>query len=175
MGSHRSTSRFRSSRHIAILGVHLPTLSQQQPQGVQKVVSEAIFPSRPKAQNQGEAGASNCKGKPVCCPDVYASWCSGPVKKHRSNPLPAQQKLCRSRELRCFDVSDKGLYPAKSEATARKLGLSKFLCCQQNQTVSCTIIDPATAQRSGRNLSSHTTKQIKPYTKRFLTAAISRK
>ncbi|MCT0246195.1 MULTISPECIES: thioredoxin domain-containing protein [Synechococcaceae] len=150
---------------IAILGVGITTAFSN-PQGVQKFVSEAI--SHPaQAQTTGKL-AQQLQGKPVVV-DVYASWCSA-CKNIAPTLSQLKQKYAGAVNFVVLDVSDRAS-TAKSEATARKLGLSNFFAANKTQTGSLTIIDPAT----GKILAQHRNNPNKSAYTKVLDAAISRK
>jgi thiol-disulfide isomerase/thioredoxin len=85
--------------------------------------------------------AQELQGKPVVV-DIYASWC--PACK---NVAPTLAKLNTAYAGKAtfvvLDVSDKTT-TAKAEATAKKLGLEKFLAENKAATGTIAILDPAT-------------------------------
>jgi thiol-disulfide isomerase/thioredoxin len=85
--------------------------------------------------------AQELQGKPVVV-DIYASWC--PACK---NVAPTLAKLnteyAGKATFVVLDVSDKTT-TAKAEATAKKLGLEKFLAENKAATGTIAILDPAT-------------------------------
>jgi thiol-disulfide isomerase/thioredoxin len=85
--------------------------------------------------------APELQGKPVVV-DIYASWC--PACK---NVAPTLAKLnteyAGKATFVVLDVSDKTT-TAKAEATAKKLGLEKFLAENKAATGTIAILDPAT-------------------------------
>jgi len=144
---------------IAILGVGITTAFSN-PQGVQKFVSEAI--SHPaQAQTTGKL-AQQLQGKPVVV-DVYASWCSA-CKNIAPTLSQLKQKYAGAVNFVVLDVSDRAS-TAKSEATARKLGLSNFLLpTKPRQVPSPSLI--LQQARSWRNIATTQTNQP---TQKFLT------
>ncbi|NQV10244.1 MAG: redoxin domain-containing protein [Cyanobacteria bacterium] len=149
---------------IALLSVGVTT-ALSNPQGVQQAVSNAI--AHPAlAQSTGKL-ANQLQGKPVVV-DIYASWCSA-CKNIAPTISKLKQKYADKVVFVVLDVSDRAS-TSKSEATARKLGLSNFLAANKTQTGSLTIIDPAT----GKILAQHRNNpNISAYTK-VLDTAISR-
>jgi thiol-disulfide isomerase/thioredoxin len=107
--------------------------------------------TNPCASKTSSAGASSVggrlakelQGKPVVV-DVYASWC--PACKNIAPTLSQlRQQYAGKVNFVVLDVSDRSS-AAKAEATAKKLGLSKFLAANKTQTGSLTIVDPATGK-----------------------------
>ncbi|WP_271254793.1 TlpA family protein disulfide reductase [Pseudanabaena sp. Chao 1811] len=91
----------------------------------------------------GEPLAQKLQGKPVVV-DVYATWC--PACKNIAPTISDLKKEYEGKvEFVVLDVSDKST-TAAAEATAKELGLSKFLAENKTQTGSLTIIDPATGK-----------------------------
>jgi thiol-disulfide isomerase/thioredoxin len=92
--------------------------------------------------------AKELQGKPVVV-DIYASWC--PACK---NVAPTLAKLTSEYAGKAtfvvLDVSDKTT-TAQAEATAKKLGLEKFLADNKAATGTIAILDPAT----GKVLATH--------------------
>jgi len=87
--------------------------------------------------------AQKLQGKPVVV-DVYATWC--PACKNIAPTISDLKKEYEGKvEFVVLDVSDKST-TAAAEATAKELGLSKFLAENKTQTGSLTIIDPATGK-----------------------------
>jgi thiol-disulfide isomerase/thioredoxin len=89
----------------------------------------------------GGALAQQLQGKPVVV-DIYASWCPA-CKNIAPTVSQLKQQYAGKVNFVVLDVSDKSS-SAKAEATAKKLGLSKFFAANKTQTGSLTIIDPAT-------------------------------
>jgi thiol-disulfide isomerase/thioredoxin len=87
--------------------------------------------------------AAELQGKPVVV-DIYASWC--PACKNVA-PTLAQLKTAYAGKATfvVLDVSDQAT-TATAAATAKKLGLEKFLAAHKAQTGTIAILDPATAQ-----------------------------
>jgi thiol-disulfide isomerase/thioredoxin len=85
--------------------------------------------------------AQELQGKPVVV-DIYASWC--PACKNVA-PTLAQlnTEYAGKATFVVLDVSDKTT-TAKAEATAKKLGLEKFLAENKAATGTIAILDPAT-------------------------------
>ncbi len=107
-----------------------------------------VNPCAAKASSAGASSvggrlAKELQGKPVVV-DIYASWC--PACKNIA-PTVSQLKQQYSGKVSfvVLDVSDKSS-AAKAEATAKKLGLSKFFAANKTQTGSLTIVDPATGK-----------------------------
>lgn len=111
------------------------------------------------ASSIGAPLAQKLQGKPVVV-DIYASWC--PACK---NIAPTVSQLEKEYEGKVhfvvLDVSDKSTTET-AEATAKELGLSKFLAENKTQTGSLTIVDPATGNilaqhRNNANKTAYTT------------------
>ncbi len=103
-------------------------------------------PCAAKAVSASSIGAplsQKLQGKPVVV-DIYASWC--PACK---NIAPTVSQLEKEYEGKVhfvvLDISDKSTTET-AEATAKELGLSKFLAENRTQTGSLTIVDPATGK-----------------------------
>jgi len=95
------------------------------------------------AASVGGPLAKKLQGKPVVV-DIYASWC--PACKNIAPTLSQLKKDYAGKvEFVILDVSDKST-TAAAEATAKELGLSKFLSENKTQTGSITIVDPATGK-----------------------------
>jgi thiol-disulfide isomerase/thioredoxin len=124
--------------------------------------------SRASASSVGNPLAKELQGKPVVV-DVYASWC--PACKNIA-PTISQLKKQYSGKVSfiVLDVSDKSSV-AKAEATAKKLGLSKFFAANKTQTGSLTIVDPAT----GKILVQHRNNADKNAYTSVLDAALASK
>ncbi|HBC43200.1 MAG TPA: thioredoxin [Pseudanabaena sp.] len=102
-------------------------------------------PCAAKAASASVGGplAQKLQGKPVVV-DVYATWC--PACKNIAPTVSDLKKEYDGKvEFVVLDVSDKST-TAAAEATAKELGLSKFLAENKNQTGSLTIVDPATGK-----------------------------
>ncbi|GBO54689.1 hypothetical protein APA_2740 [Pseudanabaena sp. lw0831] len=85
--------------------------------------------------------AQKLQGKPVVI-DIYASWC--PACKNIAPTLSQlKEQYAGKVEFVVLDISDKSS-TSIAEATAKDLGLSKFLAENKTQTGSLTIVDPAT-------------------------------
>jgi thiol-disulfide isomerase/thioredoxin len=95
------------------------------------------------ASSVGGRLAKELQGKPVVV-DVYASWCPA-CKNIAPTVSQLKQQYAGKVNFVVLDVSDKSS-TAKAEATAKKLGLSKFLAASKTQTGSLTIVDPATGK-----------------------------
>jgi thiol-disulfide isomerase/thioredoxin len=96
----------------------------------------------------GAALSKQLQGKPVVV-DIYASWCPA-CKNIAPTVSQLKQQYAGKVNFVVLDVSDKAS-TAKSEAMAKKLGLSKFFAANKTQTGSVTIVDPAT----GKILAQH--------------------
>jgi thiol-disulfide isomerase/thioredoxin len=96
----------------------------------------------------GAALSKQLQGKPVVV-DIYASWCPA-CKNIAPTVSQLKQQYAGKVHFVVLDVSDKASI-AKSEAMAKKLGLSKFFAANKTQTGSLTIVDPAT----GKILAQH--------------------
>jgi thiol-disulfide isomerase/thioredoxin len=120
----------------------------------------------PCAAKNSQAGASvggrlaqELQGKPVVV-DIYASWCPA-CKNIAPTVSQLKQQYAGKVNFVVLDVSDKSSI-AKAEATAKKLGLSKFFAANKTQTGSLTVVDPATGKilaqhRNNSNKSAYTT------------------
>ncbi len=151
---------------IALLSVGTIT-ALANPQGFQRVVSDAIAGEAAHAQSVGKL-AKKLQGKPVVV-DIYASWC--PACK---NIAPTVSQLKKQYEGKVnfvvLDVSDRAS-TAKSEAIARELGLGEFFAANKTQTGSLTIIDPST----GKILAQHRNNANKAAYTKVLDTAIAKK
>ena len=148
---------------IALLSVGTIT-ALANPQGFQRAVSDAIAGEAAHAQSVGKL-AKKLQGKPVVV-DIYASWC--PACKNIAPTLSQlEQQYAGKVNFVVLDVSNKST-TAKAEATAKELGLSKFLSENKTQTGSVTIIDPAT----GKILAQHRNNPNKADYTKVLNAAI---
>ncbi|AFY95707.1 thioredoxin domain-containing protein [Chamaesiphon minutus] len=112
--------------------------------------------------------AKQLQGKPVVV-DIYASWCPA-CKNIAPTVSKIKQQYGNKITFVTLDVSDKSS-SAKAEATAKKLGLSKFFAANKTQTGSLTIVDPATGnilgqERNNAELTAYST---------VLDSAISKK
>ncbi len=117
------------------------------------------------AASVGGPLAKKVQGKPVLV-DIYASWC--PACKNIAPTLSQlEQQYAGKVNFVVLDVSNKST-TAKAEATAKELGLSKFLSENKTQTGSVTIIDPAT----GKILAQHRNNPNKADYTKVLNAAI---
>ena len=125
-----------------------------------------VDPCAAKAASTSIGGplAQKLQGKPVVV-DVYATWC--PACKNIAPTVSDLKKEYEGKvEFVVLDVSDKST-TAAAEATAKELGLSKFLAENKTQTGSLTIVDPAT----GKILAQHRNNPDKvAYTKVLDTA-----
>jgi len=111
--------------------------------------------------------AQKLQGKPVVV-DVYASWC--PACKNIAPTVSELKKEYDGKvEFVVLDVSDKTT-TAAAEATAKELGLSKFLAENKTQTGSLTIVDPAT----GKILAQHRNNADKMAYTKVLDAALTK-
>lgn len=100
------------------------------------------------ASSVGGPLAQQLQGKPVVV-DIYASWC--PACKNIAPTVSQLEKQYSGKvNFVRLDVSNKSS-AAKAEATAKKLGLSKFFAANKTQTGSLTVVDPAT----GKILAQH--------------------
>ncbi len=100
------------------------------------------------ASSVGGPLAQQLQGKPVVV-DIYASWCPA-CKNIAPTVSQLKQQYAGKVNFVVLDVSDKSS-TAKAEATAKKLGLSKFFAANKTQTGSLTVVDPAT----GKILAQH--------------------
>lgn len=112
--------------------------------------------------------AQQLQGKPVVV-DIYASWCPA-CKNIAPTVSQLKQEYAGKINFVFLDMSDKAS-TAKAEATAKKLGLSKFLAANKTQTGSLTIVDPAT----GNILAQHRNNPDKAAYTSVLDAAIASK
>ena len=111
--------------------------------------------------------AQKLQGKPVVV-DVYATWC--PACKNIAPTVSDLKKEYEGKvEFVVLDVSDKST-TAAAEATAKELGLSKFLAENKTQTGSLTIVDPAT----GKILAQHRNNPDKVAYTKVLDAALTK-
>ena len=111
--------------------------------------------------------AQKLQGKPVVV-DVYASWCSA-CKNIAPTVAELKKEYDGKVEFVVLDVSDKAT-TAAAEATAKELGLSKFLAENKTQTGSLTIVDPAT----GKILAQHRNNADKMAYTKVLDAALTK-
>jgi thiol-disulfide isomerase/thioredoxin len=93
------------------------------------------------ANSVGGRLAKELQGKPVVV-DIYASWCPA-CQNIAPTVSKIKQQYGNKITFVTLDVSDKSS-TARAEATAKKLGLSKFFAANKTQTGSLTIVDPAT-------------------------------
>lgn len=112
--------------------------------------------------------AQELQGKPVVV-DIYASWCPA-CKNIAPTVSQLKQQYAGKVNFVVLDVSDKSS-SAKAEATAKKLGLSKFFAANKTQTGSLTIVDPAT----GKILAQHRNNPNKSAYTSVLDSAIASK
>ncbi len=85
--------------------------------------------------------AKSLQGKPVIV-DIYASWC--PACKNIAPTLSQlKQEYAGKVSFIVLDVSNRST-TKQAEATAKKLGLSKFLTANKASTGTIAIVDPAT-------------------------------
>jgi thiol-disulfide isomerase/thioredoxin len=85
--------------------------------------------------------AKSLQGKPVVI-DVYATWCPG-CKNISPTLSQLKQEYAGKVNFVVLDVTDKAKLK-KTEALAKKLGLSKFLATNKSSTSTVAIVDPAT-------------------------------
>ena len=116
----------------------------------------------------GGSLAKELQGKPVVV-DVYASWCPA-CKNIAPTVSQLKQQYAGKVNFVVLDVSDKSS-AAKAEATAKKLGLSKFFAANKTQTGSLTIVDPAT----GKILAQHRNNPDKAAYSSVLDTALASK
>jgi len=107
------------------------------------------------------------QGKPVVV-DIYASWCSA-CKNIAPTLSQLRKDYAGKVNFVVLDVSDKST-TAAAEATAKELGLSKFLSENKTQTGSLTIVDPAT----GKILAQYRNNPDKSAYSKVLNAALSK-
>ena len=93
------------------------------------------------ANSVGGSLAKQLQGKPVVI-DIYASWCPA-CKNIAPTVSQIEQQYAGKINFVRLDVSTKAS-TAKSEATAKQLGLSKFFAANKTKTGSLLIVDPAT-------------------------------
>lgn len=141
---------------IALLSIGTVT-ALANPQGFQKVVTNAIADEAAYAQSVGKL-AQKLQGKPVVV-DIYASWCPA-CQNIAPTVSQLKQQYAGKVNFVVLDVSDRAS-TANSEAIARELGLSEFFAANKTQTGSITIIDPSTGkilsqQRNNSNKSAYT-------------------
>jgi thiol-disulfide isomerase/thioredoxin len=111
------------------------------------------------ATSVGGPLAQQLQGKPVVV-DIYASWCPA-CKNIAPTVSQIKQQYAGKINFITLDVSSKSS-SSKAEATAKKLGLSKFFAANKTQTGSLLIIDPATGniltqQKNNPDLSAYST------------------
>jgi len=130
------TSRFRSRGNRNLRRWH-HTAFQQNRKAFQKFrLRRRISHSRP-GPKPGEAGAKQkLQGKPVVVRRHASFGCSAFVKTSLQPSPSFKAEICRSRELRCFRMSQIGASTAKSEAATapQALGSAIFFCCNKTQT-----------------------------------------
>jgi thiol-disulfide isomerase/thioredoxin len=120
-----------------------PCASQSNPCASKTNPCAGLKKSSAGAGSVGGRLAKELQGKPVVV-DVYASWCPA-CKNIAPTVSQLKQQYAGKVSFVVLDVSDKSS-TAKAEATAKKLGLSKFLAANKTQTGSLTIVDPATGK-----------------------------
>ncbi len=119
------------------------------------------------AASVGGPLAQKLQGKPVVV-DVYASWC--PACQNIAPTISQlKEEYAGKVEFVVLDVSDKSTTSA-AEATAKELGLSKFLSENKTQTGSLTIVDPAT----GKILAQYRNNPDKSAYSKVLNAALTK-
>ncbi len=148
---------------IALLSVGTIT-ALANPQGFQKVVSNAIAGEAAYAQSVGKL-AKKLQGKPVVV-DIYASWCPA-CQNIAPTVSQLKEEYAGKVNFVVLDVSDRAS-TARSEAIARELGLSEFFAANKTQTGSLTIIDPST----GKILSQQRNNSNKAVYTKVLNAAL---
>ncbi len=100
-------------------------------------------PCAAKAQTVGGPLSQELQGKPVVV-DVFATWCAG-CKNIKPTLSQLKQDYADKAHFVVLDVTDKGTLKA-TEASAAKLGLSKFLETTKSKTSTVAIVDPATGK-----------------------------
>lgn len=112
--------------------------------------------------------AKSLQGKPVIV-DIYASWC--PACKNIAPTLSQlKQEYAGKVSFIVLDVSNRST-TKQAEATAKKLGLSKFLTANKASTGTIAIVDPAT----GNILTSFRNNANKADYSRVLNTALAKK
>jgi len=119
------------------------------------------------AASVGGSLAQKLQGKPVVV-DIYASWCSA-CKNIAPTLSQLRKDYAGKVNFVVLDVSDKST-TAAAEATAKELGLSKFLSENKTQTGSLTIVDPAT----GKILAQYRNNPDKSAYSKVLNVALSK-
>ncbi len=100
-------------------------------------------PCAAKAQTVGGPLSQELQGKPVVV-DVFANWCAG-CKNIKPTLSELKQNYADKAHFVVLDVTDKGTLK-ETEASAAKLGLSKFLETTKSKTSTVAIVDPATGK-----------------------------
>jgi thiol-disulfide isomerase/thioredoxin len=100
-------------------------------------------PCAAKAQSVGGPLSQELQGKPVVV-DVFATWCAG-CKNIKPTLSELKQDYADKAHFVVLDVTDKAKLK-ETEASAVKLGLSKFLETTKSKTSTVAIVDPATGK-----------------------------
>jgi thiol-disulfide isomerase/thioredoxin len=97
----------------------------------------------PAAATTGSPLAKELQGKPTVV-DVYASWC--PACKAIAPTLSSLQEEYKGKvNFVVLDVTDRAA-TNQAQATAQKLGLTKFLEANKSATGAVAVIDPSTGE-----------------------------
>jgi thiol-disulfide isomerase/thioredoxin len=97
----------------------------------------------PAAATTGGPLAKELQGKPTVA-DVYATWC--PACKAIAPTLSSLKEEYKGKiNFVVLDVSDRAA-TTQAQATAQKLGLTKFLEANKSSTGTVAVIDPATGE-----------------------------
>jgi thiol-disulfide isomerase/thioredoxin len=100
-------------------------------------------PCASKVQSVGGPLSQKLQGKPVVV-DVFATWCAG-CKNIKPTLSQLKKDYADKAHFVVLDVTDKAKLK-ETEASAAKLGLSKFLETTKSKTSTVAIVDPATGK-----------------------------
>jgi thiol-disulfide isomerase/thioredoxin len=100
-------------------------------------------PCAAKVQSVGGPLAPELQGKPVVV-DVFATWCPG-CENIKPTLSELKQEYADKAHFVVLDVTDQAKLK-ETEASAEKLGLSKFLKTTKSKTSTVAIVDPATGK-----------------------------
>ncbi len=100
-------------------------------------------PCAAKLQSVGGPLSQELQGKPVVV-DVFATWCAG-CKNIKPTLSQLKKDYADKAHFVVLDVTDKAKLK-ETEASAQKLGLSKFLETSKSKTSTVAIVDPATGK-----------------------------